>query len=373
MKKNHLLLFLSCFYFCVGFAQAIKDTTEKTIIIAQPAPSVRKIKNITLFNDSLNEALLGKKIKVEFDPDFSDNFDEPYILYVNGVPLKGIKPINKNASKKEMIFKLLRTKDDDDLLNSYYSLGSPYKQVEISIGNEQGNITDTKTFTIVLYNPWVLGIGCFLILLFLITFFYLNHHHPIIKDESPLDQKSKPYSLSRTQLAWWSIVIISSFIFLICVTGELFTITGSAVILLGISAATSAAGKIIDNSDKKASGDRHQDRPSQGFFIDILSDDHGVSIHRFQSVAFNIVIGLYFLYQVIANLRMPEIDGSLLTLMGISSGTYAILKASENKSTVTNTTVPTSTPSTDTLFIKKDEDDNAKGKEDDNNEITPVG
>jgi hypothetical protein len=366
MKKHSLLLFLFCFYYTVTFAQAVKDTIVKTVISPAPAVSVRKIKSITILNDSLTEALLGKKIKVQFDPAFSDNFDDPYILYVNGVPQKGIKAINKNASQKEMVFKLLRTKDDDDLLNSYYNLGSPYKQVQISIGNEQGNITDTKTFTIVLFNPWVLGAGCFLILLLLISFFYLNYRLPLIKDQNSLPNNLRPYSLSRTQLAWWSIIILSSFIFLICVTGELYTITGSAVILLGISAATTAAGKIIDNSDQKTNLNR--DHPSEGFFIDLLSDSSGVGIHRFQNLAFNIVIGLYFLYEVIVNLHMPEIDSSLLTLMGISSGTYALLKANENKTPVTTTTISPAAP-----FVRKDEDDNAIGKDDDHSDIQPVG
>lgn len=361
--KKIFLLFLSGLSCCFSTAQANKDSSTETVPGAAKIISVRKLKSITLFNDNLNEALLGKKIRVQFDPLFNDSFDGPYILYVNGVPQKGIKAINKNASQKEMVFKLLRTKDDDDLLNSYYTLGSPYKQVQLSIGNEQGNITDTKTFTIVLYNPWVLGAGCFFILLIIISFFYLNYRWPIIKDQNAFPNNQKPYSLSRTQLAWWSIIILTSFIFLICVTGELYTITGSAVILLGISAATSAAGKIIDNSDKIA--ERHVDHPSEGFFIDLLSDAGGVGIHRFQSVAFNIVIGLYFLYEVVVNLHMPEIDSSLLTLMGISSGTYALLKANENKAPVVATSSPVG-------YVRKNEDDNATGKSDDH-DIQPVG
>lgn len=373
MKKIASILLLTCFCFSVTYADNPKDTTKTNVSSPTPTPSVKRIKSITLFNDSLNEALIGKKISVVFDPAFNENFDGSYILYINGVPQKGIKAINKNASQKAMTFKLLRTKDEDDLLNSFYDLGSPYKQVNIAIGNEQECITDTKAFTIVLFNPTILIIGCILILILLITFFHLNYRSPIIKDESPLEQKVKPYSLSRTQLAWWSIIILASFIFLICVTDELYTITGSAVILLTISAATSAAGKIIDNNDINTPGDRHQDKKSSGFFMDILSDDHGVSIHRFQSVAFNIVIGLYFLYEVIMHLHMPEIDGSLLTLMGISSGTYAVLKASENKVTTPVAPVaPVASPPSDT-FVRKGEDDNAAGTDDDNAEIAPVG
>ncbi|MGQ0826944.1 MAG: hypothetical protein ACT4ON_00980 [Bacteroidota bacterium] len=369
MKKNFLLFLLFCSFQSVAFSQNTGDSATQNNPVVKPV-SIKKLKSITLLNDTLTQAPLGKKIKVQLDPLFGDDFNNSYILYVNGIPQRGIKAINKNASKKEMVFKLLRTKDDDDLLNSYYNLKSPYQQVQLSIGNEQGTITDTKTFTIVLYNPWILGAGCFLILLLLVSFFYLNYRLPIIKDQNHLPNNQRPYSLSRTQLAWWSIIILASFIFLICVTGELYTITGSAVILLGISAATTAAGKVIDNKDVN-SGNLNRDHPSEGFFMDLLSDNGGVGIHRFQNLAFNIIIGLYFLYEVIVNLHMPEIDSSLLTLMGISSGTYALLKASENKAPAT----PSPSPATPTgsSFVRKDEDDNAKGKDDDHTDIPAVG
>jgi hypothetical protein len=60
---------------------------------------------------------------------------------------------------------------------------------------------------------------------------------------------------------------------------------------------------------------------------DILSDDNGVSFHRFQVFAWTIVLVAVFVRQVTTYLIMPEFDSSLLILMGISSGTYLGFKA----------------------------------------------
>jgi len=65
------------------------------------------------------------------------------------------------------------------------------------------------------------------------------------------------------------------------------------------------------------------DRPtSKGFFEDILTDDVGISFHRFQMFVWTIVLGIIFIFSVYRQLAMPEFNDTLLALMGISSGTY---------------------------------------------------
>lgn len=61
---------------------------------------------------------------------------------------------------------------------------------------------------------------------------------------------------------------------------------------------------------------------SQGFLKDILSDDNGISFHRFQISIWTIVLIVIFLGRVYDSLAMPTFDGTLLALMGISNGTY---------------------------------------------------
>src|SRR5271157_4563602 len=62
--------------------------------------------------------------------------------------------------------------------------------------------------------------------------------------------------------------------------------------------------------------------PSVGFLQDLLSDDEGVSFHRFQMFAWTLVLTVIFVTTVYDGLSMPDFDATLLGLMGISGGTY---------------------------------------------------
>jgi hypothetical protein len=66
--------------------------------------------------------------------------------------------------------------------------------------------------------------------------------------------------------------------------------------------------------------------------MDILSENEAtndpqkntriITFHRFQIVVWTLVLGIIFVSQVVTRLAMPTLDATLLTLMGISSGTY---------------------------------------------------
>ncbi|MFM9568682.1 hypothetical protein, partial [Streptomyces turgidiscabies] len=80
----------------------------------------------------------------------------------------------------------------------------------------------------------------------------------------------KPYSYGRTQLAWWTLIILSSFIAIFIVKGNLPVLDNSLIILLGISSATTAAAGLIDSSDQKNQPPANliQNQVSEGFFLD---------------------------------------------------------------------------------------------------------
>jgi hypothetical protein len=68
---------------------------------------------------------------------------------------------------------------------------------------------------------------------------------------------------------------------------------------------------------------------SRSFLMDVLSDEHGISLHRFQMFIWTIVLGVLFGVGVYNNLAMPSFSSTLLTLMGISAGTYLGFKIPE--------------------------------------------
>jgi hypothetical protein len=167
---------------------------------------------------------------------------------------------------------------------------------------------------------------------------YLDLKHNMLRDSSTATRK--PYSYARTQLAWWSVIILASFISVTASKG-IPKVDTSTLILLGISAATTAAARLGDMSDASQGLVRTQDQASESFFIDILSDSGGVNIHRFQALVFNMTFGIWFIHQVLYFLPVadtpdgiiPVLDQTNLVLLGLSSGTYAVMKTTENKST----------------------------------------
>ena len=178
-----------------------------------------------------------------------------------------------------------------------------------------------------------------------------DRKYSMLRDQSVATPQ--PYSWSRVQLAWWSVIILSSFIsiFLTSQGYQVPSLSTSTLILLGISGATTVTARTIDVSDASNNAVRHQDSPSQNFLLDILSDSNGASVHRFQAIVFNFVFGCWFIVQTIRNINgdvspdliMPVISDQNLVLLGLSSATYAAMKTTENKSNSVNPN-PSSTP-----------------------------
>ena len=72
--------------------------------------------------------------------------------------------------------------------------------------------------------------------------------------------------------------------------------------------------------------------PSRGFWRDLVADDRGgVTLDRVQIAVWTIVLGMIFISSVALDLTMPEFSGTLLALMGISSGTYIGFKLPQAK------------------------------------------
>jgi hypothetical protein len=185
-------------------------------------------------------------------------------------------------------------------------------------------------------NSQVILFWSILVVLFGLVYF-LDLKYNMLRDLSKAPRK--PYSYGRVQLAWWSVIVLAAFV---AVTWEkgIPTLDASTLILLGISCATTGAGRLVDLSDITMGLLRDQDRDCESFFIDILSDANGINIQRFQALVFNVTFGIWFVLQVSNHLPVmsgpdgiiPAIDPNNLVLLGLSSGTYAALKTTENRS-----------------------------------------
>jgi hypothetical protein len=157
---------------------------------------------------------------------------------------------------------------------------------------------------------------------------------------SPLSTRPKnahsPFSLAMVQMAFWFCLSVGAYVYISLVTRQVHVPMGSVLGLLGISATTGLAAVFVDKRKSDDATDGQKATPpatSHGFVTDILSDGDGVSFHRFQIAVWTIVLGTAFVWSVYHNITMPEFDASLLTLMGVSSGTYVGFKFGEKPKT----------------------------------------
>lgn len=164
----------------------------------------------------------------------------------------------------------------------------------------------------------------------------------------PRPVKDRPYSYSRVQLFWWTTIVLGCYVsfFIYAPFDEIIlALNPTAVILLGGGLATSIFGRVMDNNQIARDNDnsepdvpvRHQDiEATKGLFLDIMSDEGGITIHRFQAVIFNLVFGIAFLNMFFAAMNapgaypFPDFETWQLTLLGISAAGYLGLKANEN-------------------------------------------
>lgn len=263
-------------------------------------------------------------------------------------------------------------------------------EVSIGLADQYAIAVENPAEATLLLEVIPLGWFLFWLLLFavfLLGFWYLAQRTDVIRDAVPLpgDDKRRPYSLARTQASWWFFLVLASYMFIGMITGDFSTtITSTVLILMGISAGTVVGSAFVDaskvNQDpgrqaamvqsleaevgqlqsemqnaesilKAKPGDvamartlaektteyfsklsklRKMRNESEHFLQDILSDANGVSFHRFQMMAWTIVLGIVFVGQVYKQLAMPEFSETLLSLMGISAGTYVGLKIPED-------------------------------------------
>jgi outer membrane murein-binding lipoprotein Lpp len=184
-------------------------------------------------------------------------------------------------------------------------------------------------------------------------------------------------------MAFWFSVVLASYIFIWLITDNYELITTGTLVLIGIGAGTGLGAVSINNNKADKTIKQIQDLQKQqadlrqatdllkaalpaagieakigynnfldcqltsnidnlinglregkdNFINDILTDENGVSFHRLQMVVFTTVLGFVFVYTAYATLTMPDFSTTLLTMQGITAGTYLGFKIPEKLGT----------------------------------------
>ena len=169
---------------------------------------------------------------------------------------------------------------------------------------------------------------CTGLLLFLVAYYWMVRKTRMLKDPSGI------YSLGKSQMAFWGLIVFFTFIGIWVLTGRMEFIPTQVLILLGISGATGLSAVIMENEKDQKNRNENPSalkKDSTGFWRDICSDSAGPAFYRLQVVAWTVVLGILFIRSVTKGLSMPEFSETLLLLMGISNLTYLGFKFPEKK------------------------------------------
>jgi len=277
-----------------------------------------------------------------------------------------------NIAADRLAFSLQRTNSNAEAWKAL--LGSPAGlnktvQVDVGIKGQSGvlplapNGSNSATLSIVWWPGLIIAVVVVLVLFFVLRKYGIGD---LLRDSQPTSfgdagaNLRRPFSLAQTQMAWWFVLVLAVYIFLFLITGEVNTLTSQALTLMGIGVGTALGAAMVENTKtdpvqkefqdtlaaitqmeaaspqppELAAAHQKRDRlanqlASKSFFEDTLMDANGMSLHRFQLMAWTVVIGLIFCFEVYQNLTLPPFDTTILALIGISGGTYLGFKIPE--------------------------------------------
>jgi len=264
------------------------------------------------------------------------------------------------------------------------------RQLAVSVGPESAvpfpASADARiTLDVFPWYTWIVVLGLALVAGALVL---LAQRSNLLRDANGAEHP--PYSLAKHQMAAWTFVIVGAYLYVWLVTGAYSSISTTALVLIGISGVTGLVAVTMDHGKREdavkarrsleAERDalestlnvttagfqaQMQEAPAQAaqlsaavmpklarlqelrdvlrdpvakpddgrrWYLDLLSDESGVSFHRFQMALWTLVLVLVFARAVYTDLLMPEFDATLLGLLGISSGTYIGFKFPEKPS-----------------------------------------
>lgn len=259
------------------------------------------------------------------------------VLFIEGMPIRGLKPESCDREDGHVRYLLMRSEQSDATWRTLLGKPRGYKKtIGVSLGaDDQFSIpSDVNDFQFVVLPRGLLWCFIAVSLVGLAVFARVSMRTGLIRNRSgSLSVVERPYSLARFQMAFWFYMVVTAYVFIWLISGELDTITDSVLALLGVGTGTALGASLIESSGRRtdagATTDRGQAAKSRGFTRDVLDDGDTLSLPRFQLFVWTLVLGVIFCRSVYDSLQMPEFSATLLGLMGISSGTYLGFKTQE--------------------------------------------
>jgi hypothetical protein len=362
-------VFSSFAVFAAGNDGTVKPATVQAAspqpVSAQPVNTPSKIDSFTVTDVSsdrgknTDRAGIDSKILVKVDhlaelikqAGEVDNIK----LKINNIVFSNLKPVRK-VDDQTLEYQLVK----DDKNNAQWdSLSVDVKKmvfpVKISLFLDNQDNAQPKIagydYKLIL-QTFRTGSTLFIVTVIIIgmTFFKLGKFDARLRSYGP----TSPYSLALVQMAAWYCVVTLAYIYLYKINGCPPTLNNSIMILIGISSATALGARIVDSSNiskKESQGsdissdsnlhsavkentlsEKVEKITSKGMLRDILSDEYGLALSRYQIVIWTFIMLYIFVKDVLSLGLLHDFSEGELLLMGISSGSYVGYKLNEDPS-----------------------------------------
>jgi hypothetical protein len=261
-------------------------------------------------------------------------------LFLDGWRVKGLVQLPAADARHRVGFALDRNEDNKDLWGRMLAdeLLRGRRALHVTIGTEDGeDVADEKQTPLELRAvvTWKAVTAGVIFAIAALILLWQGRYGSMLRDSGKTASgEPATYSLARVQMSWWMIVILFSILFVWSLTGEVQPLTPTLLGLMGIASGTALGAAVIDaNKQALAKPDPAAPQPapwpSRGLLNDIMTDANGYSFHRVQMVIWTLFASAIFIGTMIATLSLPNIDGTYLALLGISSGTYLGFKLPE--------------------------------------------
>ena len=346
MLRQHAGIFVMLFAvitlpFTSGSYALAEETTPASPTVV--APQIHTVSPTTVSLGSIIdvtiEGLAQKVIQDKVDP-------KNFRLLLNEHPVQNLKPESVDLTTGTVRFHLERLDADKDAWTTLLGAPTITGRREVLVGvSWDGSHEFSRapscdcTIAFILFEKFRAIIGLILLILAGGALIRLAQTSDILRDPQiailPAGT-ARPYSLARCQMAFWFFLVMGGVFFIWLVTGEYnHTVTQQTLILLGISAATGLSATAIDRNKENVPPLPPAVSPlppvHTTFFHDLLTDVNGLTFHRYQIFLWTLVLGIFYVVAVYRTVATPDFDANLLTLMGVSSGTYLGYKLPEKQ------------------------------------------
>ena len=135
--------------------------------------------------------------------------------------------------------------------------------------------------------------------------------------------ETKQWSLSKIQMALWTVIFSFSYVVLSSIREDFMDITDGMFWLMGISSTTAVGAKAIVIANEGRAGQNNPSRLLSDFDKNYgTNGGYRLSLHRCQMALWTVIVAAMFVVGVVTTMHLPDIPNQLLLLMGISGSAY---------------------------------------------------